>query len=320
MTQNADFRGQAGVIVSTGKLPDNSANSRKTELFDLENTDTYCEYNKDGPQVRGAVGGVISLPTGDRPLICGGWTTAAQSGCYFLGETSATWHLKQSVGFAASAVVGDRKFLWVTGGWAPGARAETAFITGGSRVDGPTLPIPLHHHCMVEIEENKIMVVGGHTGKEGSADAFIYDLTDLGSPKLEETPRPKLTTSKWGFGCGLTTDYKTGAPVVLVAGGDPGKFQEIERWIVGSGGNFEAKGTMELPLAWTSSVSHPSGVYFFGNGADIANADIVQKAYCYYDSCKGVLVSRRLQLKRMQAVAMLAQPNFCNCTAAAYTL
>ncbi len=117
----------------------------------------------------------------------------------------------------------------------------------------------------------------------------------------------------------MMTDRGTGAKVVLVVGGHPNS-REIERWIIGSAGNFEVKGTMPKPVGWTASVSHDSGVYFVGNGADRSIGDLVQKAYCYSDVCGGTWIPKRLELNRMQAVAMLAPPNFADCTLATYTL
>ncbi len=318
------FRVEAGVLVTTGTQQmdwNKWINPRRTELYDLENTNSYCDYSFDGPQVRGAVGGVITTEQGPKAMVCGGYNGESQSACYFLGNDQPVQNLNMALYASAAAVVGDGEFMWVTGGWhhVHGTQKLTNLVSEKLRADGQDLPTPLHGHCMVVFESNQVMVVGGHTGSAYSTDGYIYDVSYVHNSQLIATPRPHLTTGKDYFGCGVMTDYGTGAKVVLVIGGSPSNVHDIQRWNVGSAGNFEVKGQMPIPVARAASISHPSGVYLFGNDADQLNGAVVLKAYCQNDVCTGTTMTHQLQLNRKEPVAMLVPLNFANCTVAALT-
>ncbi len=198
-------RPQSGILIKSGILSlGKFSNARKTEFFDFENTNSYCPLNKEGPQVRGASGGVIKTPEGNKPMVCGGYNSASQSipGCYFLGEGTPTQNLREGLSFHAGAVVGDGSFLWVTGGQRGTAGGHavvetTDLISWEECKNGPNLPKTLHYHAMVVLDSKTVMVVGGHTGHRGSTDAYIYDLTNPINPQLQPTPRPQLTQVKY---------------------------------------------------------------------------------------------------------------------------
>ena len=295
--------------------------AQRTELYDLENTNSYCEHNKHGPMAKAAVAGMIKVPEGYKPMICGGWLNGYMNKCYFLGENTHTQLMKQNLAFAASAVVGDGTFIWVTGGHnGHSVQKTTEFISGGSTFTPQNMELPIvnHYHGMVAYGTNKVMIIGGHDGHQALSGTLVYDLTDIYNPQLLATVRPELTSTRAAFGCGVMTDIGLNEQVIIVAGGDV-QYTRIERWIVGSNENFEASGTLVLPLSHTASVSHASGVYFFGNAMDqMTYADIVQKAACHNGVCSGTMMTRRMQLKRTQSVAMLAPPNLFNCTVADY--
>ena len=288
-----------GILPNTDNVHQYLRNSAKAEFVDLENPDSYCEYNADDMQRRSANGAFINTNEGPKPIICGGYHTAGENRCFFLGEALPGTSMGAVRAHFAVAVIGNGQYMWVTGGWSTGGHLTTTKLVSASGItDGPNLPSKNHVHGMVEIDSNTVMVIGGHTGTAGIRNTYMYDVSNPNSIQLKQTPSPLLTQAKWHIGYGIMTDYGTGSQVVLVLGGHP-KQKEIERWVVGSAGNFEVKGNLPFDMIDPKGVSDPSGkgVYLFGND-HVGQADVIVKAYCDSDICTGIAITKRMQLKR----------------------
>lgn len=96
--------------------------------------------------------------------------------------------------YPAVIVLGDKKdTIWMTGGYeGQNAQSSTHFIKpGGVVVSGPSLPMPLTGHCIVRIDEDRFLLLGGHIGsgtKTYSKRTFIYshsEKTFIIGPDLE---------------------------------------------------------------------------------------------------------------------------------------
>ena len=69
--------------------------------------------------------------------------------------------------YPAVIVLGDKKdTIWMTGGYeGQNAQSSTHFIRpGGEVLSGPSLPLPLTGHCIVQITDDKFFLLGGYIG------------------------------------------------------------------------------------------------------------------------------------------------------------
>merc|ERR1739838_337230 len=108
-------------------------------------------------------GGVID----GRPMICGGngkgtgeSSYSVQSSCYKYDMSSNAWKLLAKMNsrryVLSSAVVNGG--LWMTGGNYYGDLASTEFIfSNGSVINGPNLPAARRGHCMVTLNDGRVM-------------------------------------------------------------------------------------------------------------------------------------------------------------------
>ena len=116
--------------------------------------------------------------------------------------------------------------------------ATTEFIAEGFSQAGPTLPTPLVRPCILtlDIETNKIMIIGGSTTSGASlSTTYIYDLSDLNN--ITYMRGPNLTEPTQYGGCG--TLRSTDTEELMVVSVDGSKHDKtMEYWIVDSPGNF----------------------------------------------------------------------------------
>ena len=75
--------------------------------------------------------------------------------------------------FAASAVLANHSLLWVTGGYSSlneGPLDTTEFVdaTKSKVQKGPDLPQALQWHCLVQLNQDQVMLIGGMNDKEKS--------------------------------------------------------------------------------------------------------------------------------------------------------
>ena len=66
-------------------------------------------------------------------------------------------------------------YLWVVGGYETKDVNTTEFVYDNKKaVAGPTLPFIVAHHCMVQVSDNAIYIIGGKVDGEISNQGFIY--------------------------------------------------------------------------------------------------------------------------------------------------
>ena len=124
-----------------------------------------------------ATGGAVDKT----PVLCGGYITSEVDGvhsitpsskCYYHDRNLDSWILignMNTARAAAGSIVIDSK-LWVIGGSADGLTGldTTEFIdmkNGGKITYGPPLTKGRYGHCVVALNDNEVMIIGGHSKK-----------------------------------------------------------------------------------------------------------------------------------------------------------
>ena len=68
-------------------------------------------------------------------------------------------------------------YLWVVGGYETKDVNTTEFVYDNKKaVAGPTLPFIVAHHCMVQVSDNAIYIIGGKVDGEISNQGYIYQV------------------------------------------------------------------------------------------------------------------------------------------------
>ena len=194
------------------------------------------------PALWGAVGGLL----GHTPIICGGINPQdgnrdqASNQCHRLIKPSTLTILPRlQVGraFAASAVVANESLLWVTGGSSlvaqndshpldsieagathPLDSTEFVDVQYGTSMAGPRLPQPLHFHCLIQLNPDQVLLVGGLNDRGEPVDkTYLFDY-----PSKTWTEGPPLNYERYGQACGsfyMETSRGHFELVALVVGG-----------------------------------------------------------------------------------------------------
>ena len=173
------------------------------------------------------------------PVICGGIKGYQSDQCRFYDKASNTWELlaymvTPRVYFGAAIFKGA---LWVTGGKKSNIGTETTEIIApdGTVTAGPTLPTRRYAHCMVVLNNNEFMMVGGNCGP--ARNSRTYNATSG-----TFTDGPSTLHDRYYAPCSIfQSKFHNDRQVVLVAGGedDPGTAelldfsQENAQWVEG---------------------------------------------------------------------------------------
>ena len=184
-----------------------------TEVIDLLDDTKSCQSLPNYPlKVDYATGKLVN----GSPVICGGNDGNDHTkDCHILKNN--TWsilaNLQEGKSSAGSIAIGDS--LWVTGGFKPGSflySSDFVFLNGTSK-KGPNLPQARNFHCMLQLDEKRVMLIGSDgNGKKSTVNYNLENNTFTEGPKLnEERPWSGCTVFK--------SPMHDGRPVALVVGG-----------------------------------------------------------------------------------------------------
>ena len=186
-----------------------------TEVIDLLDETKSCQSLPSYPlKVRGATGKLVN----GSPVICGGYDGDDHiKDCHILKNN--TWsklaNLQEEKGYAGSIAIGDS--LWVTGGWNgntgnPLASSDFVFLNGTTK-KGPTLPQVRDGHCMLQLDDKKVMLIGSSAGDPKST-------VNYNSENNTFTEGPRLNENRAVSGCMVfKSPMHDGRTVALVVGG-----------------------------------------------------------------------------------------------------
>ena len=179
---------------------------------------TTCHLVQYPERVRNSAGGLLR----NHPTICGGYnlnTDSLTASCYQLDPSTNLWSFLSSLHTARiyHASVELDGGLWVTGGGhGSNDLSSTEMVhEDGSVVQGPPLPSARQAHCMVDLLDGRIMLIGGYGGRLNSNEVLFYH------PSNRSFVRgPSLKKGRRYHACTVFQSHRHQLRyIVLVAGG-----------------------------------------------------------------------------------------------------
>ena len=309
------------VLVTTGIPYDSSV---KTEVVDLANN-AKCESLPNFPyEAFSATGGLI----GQTPVICGGsrWNNGVPDSydqCFTLGpngyeETFALKHPR----LMYATVPWNSTHLWLTGTDVNGVAEETEFLDLEHGItEGPTLPKRLSGHCMVKINDEKFMMIGGidFANDHVARDTFIYDAVND-----TWTQGPSLNNARFNPVCATYTKFcNHEEKYVVVAGGFINRRNDLtvstevydyvsNTWRQGPDLPLEMEGFNMVNTPDNNGVIIYGGLYRDGQSV----LGLVEKFYrfiCSVDDCTWLEMEQRLEVKRSYPTGILVPDDLVKC-------
>ena len=141
---------------------------RESEVVDIRENSSYCRSLPDYPsQAQYASGGILN----GQPLICGGIvgleeSNSATDECYVYNASSLTWVLFANMNhkrYGASGItLHDNRFL-IMGGSNANSTSEY-ILSNGSVEAGPNTPYALDWHCLVRLDDGKVIIINQFKG------------------------------------------------------------------------------------------------------------------------------------------------------------
>ena len=173
---------------------------KKTIVIDVNNGTVY-DCLLDYPDTNGVYGPTYGL-INNKPLVCDGNTNNEVNDCYIFQD--AEW--KKSVSlperslYSGSTVI-NNTLLWIGGNYVSYNQKLSLLVDPyeGAVQPGPELPYNVGEHCMVNINEDLVMFIGGYNGTsldETRIYSFTQNSWEMG---------PTLTRARNGPACALIT-------------------------------------------------------------------------------------------------------------------
>ena len=156
----------------------------------------------------------------DKFIVCGGWGKdyVNKNDCEVLDETGTQKFKMLANGRRrASSIKLNQSSMLITGGYDSDYHdlKSTEFITVNGPTVGVNLPFTVYGHCMIQYQEDAIILIGGEQeGKSNSDKTWIIDPTN----GFNITEGPSLKEGRWRHSCGKMKD-EYGNVLVVVAGG-----------------------------------------------------------------------------------------------------
>ncbi len=233
---------------------------RSTQILDIEDPTMICQDAPDYyPIDAQGINSEGALLDG-MPFLCD-LLEEHSTNCQFLGSESTDQFVTNMTltmsrrGSASILLPGSNDTLWITGGKVKMNSKNAIFVKSteyispknGSR-PGPDLPARLFHHCLVQVNDSTLLLVGGISNqREDSKDSYYFDVN------LEIWTRgPDLAIARHTHACGRLKDkgFKNGT-MIVVAGGKKEAARSTE--ILVENGLVWTKGP-DLPISLRSSV------------------------------------------------------------------
>ena len=131
-------------------------------------------------------------------------------------------------------------YLFLLIGGYPDLDTSEILHSDGTVSPGKTLPTPVYGHCMVTINDGRIMILGGSDGSiiDGKKNVWIYDHEDE-----TFTPGPKMAKDHYWHSCTLfKSAMHNYREVALVAGGI--QTDTVELW------DYQTEGSKWITSKW----------------------------------------------------------------------
>ena len=150
--------------MATGIASDNGR-QQEVEVLDISDDSSHCNNLQDFPsKLQFAIGGRLN----GQPLICGGQSTIDSTDitdeCYIYNEE---WILLTNMiykRYGAAGIAIDENTFWIIGGSGQTQSSEYVLwdpvLSSGSVIEGPNFDVGFEWHCVVRLDNGRIMIIG----------------------------------------------------------------------------------------------------------------------------------------------------------------
>ena len=195
---------------------------KKTYIVDIKNG-TFYDCLLDYPDtniINGPAYGLIN----NKPLVCDGNLNDEINDCYIFqdAEWKKSVSLPERSRYSGSTVI-NNTYLWIGGNYY-GYNQKLSLLVDpyeGTVQQGPEIPYNVGHQCMINIDEDKVMFIGGYNETSYLDETRIYSFTQ-NSWKMG----PILTRSRYFHACALIT--LGSKQVILVAQDDTSEYLVLD--------------------------------------------------------------------------------------------
>ena len=226
------FHSSETLIVFNGIITKQNIQIESANLSNLSDVkECYVGLSRSGFNDKIVGASLLQVNQNEDLIQCGGaelWSGNLTSNCTYLNKSTVV--LQEARTFASSAVSSDNVIFIAGGQGAYGLLLNsTEIITINDdndilAVSGPDMPLNLQHHCLVFLNPDSIMIIGGR-------DIFERPQENTYRLELNKTPMfwslaPRLNQKRLGHSCGL---LELGSKRFVVVAGGADEFMDIPR-------------------------------------------------------------------------------------------
>ena len=286
--------------------------STKSFIVDVRNGST-CESFPDYPDDNNVYGPAWGLLKQKYPFVCDGNDNEDINDCYIFknGKWKKNVSLPETRKWSGSTVL-NKTTLWIAGNseHENGNNMNTSILVNpfeGTVEPGPELPYNVRTQCMININEDQVMFVGGYDGTlsldETRIYSFLQDSWEMG---------PTLTSRRGVPACALLT--LGSKKVIFVVEDYTSEYLEL------NGDNIWKEGPglpMLIGIGRILALDQGRSAFLFGNGRYGNNPTPFFILKCETDDasqCQWIQMDQTLPFETREPVAMMIPDNIAsNC-------
>ena len=186
-----------------------------TKIIDLQNDDFVCNLPDYPVKMQAGIGGIVE---DDIPLICGGYWKRGRSiyECFKLVDKS--WEiadvLETDKVFMGTGNVVINKKLLLSGGYDGDSVSDKMSLmdTISSTIKLKDMPKAISDHCIVKLDQSKILLIGGNDDNGKRSETLIFNLENQ-----QWSDGPRMRQKRRSHGC--VKGNLNGKPIIWVTGG-----------------------------------------------------------------------------------------------------
>lgn len=168
----------------------------------------------------------------DRIVMCGGYKTDRMfDDCWALRSNSDKWEIhpglktgRQNAAGASIQYNGRDRYWWISGGKSGLDDMFTASTEimwkNGDWDDGPDLPQPMRQHCMIQISNCEVAIIGGSRGHSSQMHTISDEINIYNLETRAWRQGPRLLSPRSYHRCIRLKDTDSGHPLIVMACGE----------------------------------------------------------------------------------------------------
>ena len=188
-----------------------------TDIIDLDDENSICHKTYYPIRAQKIEAGLLNISGVMTSLFCGGDPSYINCFTYFNGFHQFT-SLTHEANFAASVVMNNAEFLWITGGYNSSVtfQSKTQLVfSNGSILAGPEMPKKLANHCIVALSGTTALIIGGRDEEHNySNKTFLYDFESK-----EWSNGSELAIERYRHACAVCKNDVNNELMIFVIGG-----------------------------------------------------------------------------------------------------